>query len=163
MTGQGPGPDVAVIGGGIIGCAAAAFLAEAGARVRLYERTAIAAGASGRNSGIVQHPFDAVLVGLYRATIAEYRALAAGDAGFVIPAEPAGLLYVGRQPERAQREAAAWAAAWPASRPEILTAEELHRLEPALAPDLVACRLAIGYPVAPAGATPKANAASTGR
>jgi D-hydroxyproline dehydrogenase subunit beta len=153
MTGQGRAPDVAVIGGGIIGCAAAAFLAEAGARVRLYERTAIAAGASGRNSGIVQHPFDAVLAGLYRATLDEYRALAAGDAGFVIPAEPAGLLYVGRQPERAQREAAAWAAAWPESRPEILIAEELHRLEPALAPDLVACRLAIGYSVAPAAAT----------
>jgi glycine/D-amino acid oxidase-like deaminating enzyme len=153
MRGQGPAPHVAVIGGGIIGCAAAAFLAEAGARVRLYERIEIAAGASGRNSGIVQHPFDAVLAGLYRATLAEYRALAADDAGFVIPAEPAGLLYVGREPERAQAEAAAWAAAWPASRPEILTGDALHRLEPALARDLVACRLGIGYPVAPAAAT----------
>ena len=31
--------DVAIIGGGIVGCAAAAFLAEAGVRVELYERT----------------------------------------------------------------------------------------------------------------------------
>ena len=30
--------DVAVIGGGIVGCALAAFLAEGGAKVRLYER-----------------------------------------------------------------------------------------------------------------------------
>ena len=37
--------DVAVIGGGIAGCATAAFLAEAGAAVTLYEREAIAAGA----------------------------------------------------------------------------------------------------------------------
>ena len=52
-------PDFAVIGGGIVGCSLAAFLAEAGASVVLYEREAIAAGASGRNSGVVQHPLDA--------------------------------------------------------------------------------------------------------
>ncbi|HEX5823274.1 MAG TPA: FAD-dependent oxidoreductase, partial [Candidatus Limnocylindrales bacterium] len=87
-------PDVAVVGGGIVGTAAAAFLADAGARVRLYERTEIAAGASGRNSGIVQHPFDPSLAGLYRVTIAEYRALAVEVDGFGLPSEPAGLLYV---------------------------------------------------------------------
>ena len=35
--------DVAIIGGGIVGCAAAAFLAEAGASVELYERDEVAA------------------------------------------------------------------------------------------------------------------------
>jgi glycine/D-amino acid oxidase-like deaminating enzyme len=35
----------------------------------------------------------------------------------------------------------------------VLTAEELHRLEPSLAEDLVACRLAIGFPAPPASAT----------
>ena len=53
--------DVAVIGGGIVGCALAAFLAEGGARVVLYEREAIAAGASGRNSGVVQDTLDPAL------------------------------------------------------------------------------------------------------
>ena len=48
--------DVAVIGGGIAGCATAAFLAEAGATVTLYERETIAAGASGRNSGVAPAP-----------------------------------------------------------------------------------------------------------
>ncbi|MBA2381510.1 MAG: FAD-binding oxidoreductase, partial [Chloroflexi bacterium] len=57
MTPRAPAPDVAIVGGGIIGTSLAAFLAEAGLTVRLYEREAIAAGASGRNSGIVQHPF----------------------------------------------------------------------------------------------------------
>jgi glycine/D-amino acid oxidase-like deaminating enzyme len=69
--------DVAVVGGGIVGCATAAFLAAAGARVTLYERAEVGAGASGRNSGIVQHPFDPVLVGLYRRSLGLYRDLEA--------------------------------------------------------------------------------------
>jgi gamma-glutamylputrescine oxidase len=43
--------DIAVIGGGVTGCACAYALAQAGARVRLYEARAIASGASGRNGG----------------------------------------------------------------------------------------------------------------
>jgi len=41
---------VAIIGGGIIGCAAAAFLTEAGANVEVYEREEVGAAASGRNA-----------------------------------------------------------------------------------------------------------------
>ena len=43
--------DVAVVGGGITGCACALELAEAGKRVRLFEARGIAGGASGRNGG----------------------------------------------------------------------------------------------------------------
>src|SRR5438093_2782263 len=43
--------DVAVVGGGITGCACALALAEAGKRVRLFEAREIAGGASGRNGG----------------------------------------------------------------------------------------------------------------
>jgi gamma-glutamylputrescine oxidase len=43
--------DVAVVGGGITGCACAAALARAGKRVRLYEAREVATGASGRNGG----------------------------------------------------------------------------------------------------------------
>jgi glycine/D-amino acid oxidase-like deaminating enzyme len=147
-------PDVAVIGGGIVGAATAAFLAEAGLGVRLHERTGIAAGASGRNSGIVQQPFDAVLAALYRSSVVEYRALAAEDgATFAFPADPAGLLYVGRDGAAARAIAAEWSEAWPAARPEVLDGAALALLEPALAPDLVACRLDIGFPVGPAAAT----------
>jgi glycine/D-amino acid oxidase-like deaminating enzyme len=43
--------DVAVVGGGVTGCACAHVLAEAGRRVRLYDAREIAGGASGRNGG----------------------------------------------------------------------------------------------------------------
>jgi gamma-glutamylputrescine oxidase len=43
--------DVAVVGGGVTGCACARVLAEAGLRVRLHEAREIASGASGRNGG----------------------------------------------------------------------------------------------------------------
>jgi gamma-glutamylputrescine oxidase len=43
--------DVAVVGGGITGCACALALAEAGLRVRLFDAREIAGGASGRNGG----------------------------------------------------------------------------------------------------------------
>ena len=43
--------DVAVVGGGVTGCACAHVLAGAGLRVRLHEAREIASGASGRNGG----------------------------------------------------------------------------------------------------------------
>ncbi|MBM3261905.1 MAG: FAD-binding oxidoreductase [candidate division Zixibacteria bacterium] len=45
--------DVAVSGGGITGVTAALFLAEAGARVAVFERREVATGASGRNGGFL--------------------------------------------------------------------------------------------------------------
>ena len=51
-SGRLDGPvDVAIVGGGVTGCACALTLAEAGLRVRLHEARAIAGGASGRNGG----------------------------------------------------------------------------------------------------------------
>jgi len=43
--------EVAVVGGGVTGCACAFALAAAGKRVRLHEAREIAGGASGRNGG----------------------------------------------------------------------------------------------------------------
>ena len=87
-------PDVAVVGGGITGCACALALAEAGLRVRLYEAREIAGGASGRNGGFAlrggsaPYPVLAESIGseqtaaLWRWTEAELAELAtlAGDA-----------------------------------------------------------------------------------
>ena len=147
-------PDVAVIGGGVIGCAAAAYLAAGGAHVTLYERASVAAGASGRNSGVVQHPMDRELASLHRDSLARYRDLEASlDGAFSLPAEPAGLLYVTRDGDAARAQESAITAAQPEMRPEIVEGAALRTLEPALAPGLAACRIAIGYPVAPAAAT----------
>jgi glycine/D-amino acid oxidase-like deaminating enzyme len=146
--------DVAIVGGGIVGTATATFLARAGVRVTLYERSAIAAGASGRNSGVIQHPHDTVLASLYEASLAAYRELDDTSGGaLALDREPVGLLHVGRDLEAVEAISDAWRATHPATRPEIVTADELRRLEPALADDLIACRLRIGYPVAPAAAT----------
>src|SRR5262245_64688485 len=46
--------DVAIIGGGIVGCSAAYFLARAGLRVALFEKGRIAGEQSGRNWGWVR-------------------------------------------------------------------------------------------------------------
>jgi D-hydroxyproline dehydrogenase subunit beta len=143
-------PDVAVIGGGILGCALAAFLAEAGATVVLLERDVIAAGASGRNSGIVQHPMDPVLLSLFTETLAHYRDLAAH--GFSLPAEPQGLLLVAEDEAALAPELVAIRGGFPELAADALGPGEPARLEPALAPHLAGARLHTGYAVPPAAA-----------
>jgi D-hydroxyproline dehydrogenase subunit beta len=146
--------DVVVVGGGIIGTSAAAYLAGQGARVTLVEARQIAAGASGRNSGVVQHPFDLALRDLHLETVAAYRALAAeAEVEFVLPPMPAGLLLVGLTADGVRRLAADLAVLWPELEPTFLEGDELRRLEPSLAVGVSACRLAMGYPVPPAAAT----------
>jgi D-amino-acid dehydrogenase len=149
-------PDVVIVGGGIVGASAAAFLAEAGARVVLVERERIGAAASGRNSGFIQDPFDSTLAGLHAESLAEYRRLGEATRGtdrhFALPDEPSGLLMVSMDPVGTQQIARDLAALVPHLDPIFLSGTELHHLEPALAPDVVACRLGIGYPVRPASA-----------
>jgi glycine/D-amino acid oxidase-like deaminating enzyme len=147
-------PDVVVIGGGIVGVSAATELARAGALVTLYERESIGAGASGRNSGVVQHPFDPVLAALHRESLALYRRLAEEPgSAFRIPAEPAGLLYLATDEDRVRRVTAELIHDHRELEPSFLPSAEARRLEPALADGVAACRLAIGYPVGPATAT----------
>jgi glycine/D-amino acid oxidase-like deaminating enzyme len=138
-------PDFAVIGGGIVGCSLAAFLAEAGAGVVLYEREAIAAGASGRNSGVVQHPLDAQLADLYEESVEHYRTL---GRGFVLPEDPVGLLLVSDRPDRLGPAPSEF----PELRPTFLEGADLRAVEPTLAPGLAAWRLETGRPVPPAAA-----------
>jgi D-hydroxyproline dehydrogenase subunit beta len=143
-------PDVAVIGGGIAGCATAALLAEAGARVVVFEREAIAAGASGRNQGILQHPFDAALTGLYDASMELYATL---DHGFAFPVEATGLMLVSEDPDVLDTGYAQMLAAFPEVTPERLDPAALAAEEPAVAPGLSGLRLATGRPVPAAAAT----------
>ena len=146
--------DVVVLGGGIIGCAAAAIMADRGARVVLVEGVAIGAGASGRNLGVIQHPFDPVLLPLHLESLTRYRALAdAGGGDFSIGRAPAGLLLLNRDGDAAARQVARMADAFPELDPVLLDPEEVARAEPALIDGLWAIAVATGFPVPPAAAT----------
>jgi glycine/D-amino acid oxidase-like deaminating enzyme len=145
--------DIAVIGGGIIGCSAAAILAERGARVVLFEATAIGAGASGRNLGAIQHPFDGALAALYYASLERYHALAAYDEGFAMLARPAGVLMINRDPEASRRQVRHLSALVPDLNVEFVDVDAVAAAEPSLVPGFAACLLHTGYPIPPASAT----------
>jgi glycine/D-amino acid oxidase-like deaminating enzyme len=127
---------VHVVGAGIIGCSAAAFLAEGGARVTVHDREGIAAGASGRNSGVIQHPYDPALVPLYEDSIALHREVIALDD------EPAGILLLDPPPGLPLPEEL---------HPEHL--DDAHHVEPLVRPGIPAIRIRTGWPVGPRAAT----------
>jgi D-hydroxyproline dehydrogenase subunit beta len=146
--------DVVVIGGGIVGCASAAIMADRGARVILVEREGIGAGASGRNLGAIQHPFDPVLGPLYHESLDRYRALADGSDGlFSVGAAPAGLLLLQRDADAATAQLQRLRAGVPELAPQLIGPDDLRRLEPSLTPGHTAILLATGYPIPPASAT----------
>ncbi len=62
--------DVAVIGGGLVGCASAYYLSQSGADVILLERGQINEGASGRNAGSLHFQLEQRLV-KHRQELAE--------------------------------------------------------------------------------------------
>jgi glycine/D-amino acid oxidase-like deaminating enzyme len=140
-------PDVAIIGGGILGCSLAALLAEDGATVRLYERDELAAGASGRNSGLLQHPMDEALTGIFHASQALYAEL---GHGFELPAEPVGVLVLAEDPTHLEPSRADIAARFPELGAEVLNPRDA---EPLLSDGLFGFRLDTGLPVPPAAAT----------
>lgn len=142
-------PDVAIIGGGIVGCAAAAFLADAGVRVEVYERDEVGSAASGRNSGSIQHPFEPVLGELHEETLQHLRALP----GFDLPSSPEGVLMLAADRDVLEQPAAEIEREAPQLAPELLEPAEVRRLEPEVAAGMWACRLETGYPVAPMSAT----------
>ena len=47
------GPEVVIIGGGLVGCACGHFLAAKGANVTILEERFLASGASGANAGLL--------------------------------------------------------------------------------------------------------------
>jgi sarcosine oxidase subunit beta len=143
-----------VIGGGIIGCSAAALLAERGASVVVVEATAIGAGASGRNMGAIQHPFDSVLAPLYRESLDQYSSLAGEDSSFGIPERPTGVLMIDTDPAAAQRQVNRLTALERDLGATFLDVEQVAAAEPSLVRGFAACLLtATGYPIPPASAT----------
>jgi glycine/D-amino acid oxidase-like deaminating enzyme len=145
--------DVVVVGGGIAGTAAAAFLAEAGARVVLIEREGIASAASGANSGLIQQPFDPILADLYGETVELYRELSGATPSFQLPREPAGMLFLSESEATVRQQAEVIARGFPELRADVAGGTALQELDPVLGPDLWACLVDIGYPVVPAAST----------
>ena len=146
------GREVVVIGGGIIGCSAATLLAEGGARVTLVESTALANGASGRNSGSIQHPFDPVLGALHIRSLTLYRDLEQTDA-FGLSAEPAGILLLTRDLDDAAQRAADLQDEFSDLGAVALDPQAVSQLEPTIAPGWAAVLVHSGYPTRPDGAT----------
>ncbi len=129
-------------------------MADRGARVVLVEGSAIGAGASGRNLGAIQHPFDPALTPLYHESLTRYRALADASGGaFTVGAAPAGLLLLNPDLEAAARQVPRFRAVDPSLAPQLLDPDQVVALEPSLAPGPSGIRLATGYPIPPASAT----------
>jgi len=149
-------PDVVVVGGGIVGAACAFELATRGLSVTLLEREELAAGASGRNTGLWLTPVDPVLLPMARATLARY--LDVSDESpipFGLDPEPIGLLAVAIDEE----ELALGEAAHDPYRRVGVTVKALdpagvRELEPAISPAVLAgWMVAHGHRLAPAALT----------
>ena len=115
----------------------------------MFEREEVAAGASGSNSGAIQHPFDPVLAELHRETLDHYRGM--DEVG--MPSSPAGVLMLAPEREPLEPAVREIGADCPELEPRCSIRTAVRELEPAVAPGLWACRLETGYPVRPIAAT----------
>jgi glycine oxidase len=140
------GPEVRVIGGGVMGCGIALRLAQAGARVTVLERSIPGAEASSAAGGILAPqkesegpgPFLELCLrsrALYPDFARELEALSGVGVGYL----PCGVLSVAFR--EADAAALASAVAWQRGlglAAELLSGEEARALEPALAPSALA-------------------------
>ncbi len=142
MSGQ--SPDVLIIGGGVIGCAIAHYLAKAGARVTIVERRRLAQEASWASAGLISPPkateaptaharFEKRSFDAYPALIEELRE----TTGLSVEHNRSGELVVARD----EGEAAAIRRMLPWQRDlglaaEWLDGDEVRRREPALHPEM---------------------------
>jgi sarcosine oxidase subunit beta len=134
-----PGADVVVVGGGVIGCACARELAARGLRVSLVEREALAAGASGRNHGLLSMPTDPALAPMARLALQTYVDLAEDPPlPLRVDKDPLGLLVVATEDEQERADARAEAEAAEACgvATERLDGAAVSEAEPELADDL---------------------------
>jgi glycine oxidase len=136
----GGGADVVIVGGGVIGCSIAYFLARAGARVTLVERSHLAAGASGIAAGMlapqVEAPFADPFFELALLGRAEHAGLAEhllDEVGLDVEYRATGILRVARtesertdlQRQQRWQSARGLAAEW-------VDSDDLGRREPLL-------------------------------
>jgi glycine/D-amino acid oxidase-like deaminating enzyme len=146
--------DVVVVGGGVVGCACALALADRGLGVVVLERAGLAAGASGRNRGLLLPHREPGSEVVYREGVAGYRRLAE-EGGVPFDLRPVALLMVAADGAAlAEAEGLAAALAGFGHAVERLDPATLAELEPCLAPDLAGgFRQDEGWEVDPTAAT----------
>ncbi len=140
--------EVVIVGAGIVGCTTAYFLASQGVGVTVTDPVGIAAAASGRNNGIIEHPYDAEAVPLFNESVGLLRE-ALGDA---LPAQPAETLLVAED-EPGARGLVDHYMQFPELHPQLLAPEDARAAEPLLADGIWGCLLHTGYPIRPLEAT----------
>jgi glycine/D-amino acid oxidase-like deaminating enzyme len=140
--------DVVIVGAGIVGCTTAYFLASAGVGVTVIDPVGIAAAASGRNNGLIEHPYDADVVPLFDETVGLLRN-ALGDA---LPDQPVETLLVAED-EPDARSLVSHYEQFPELRPQLLAPADARAAEPLLADGIWGCLLHTGYPIRPLEAT----------
>jgi len=130
-------PDVVVIGGGIIGCACAYYLAKEGVKVHLIEKGALASGASGAGEGGLAAPErPGPQADLTRAAALLYKELA-DELPLDIEHRTQGTLYIAEDEADLRTAEVMHAEAQDAGgRCELLDRAEVCRLEPHLASDV---------------------------
>jgi glycine oxidase len=136
--------DVVVVGGGVIGCAVAYYLAQAGARVTLIERGEIGGEASGAAAGMLaplgESPQPGPFLDLCLASFRLYPSLADAlrdETDIDIEYLPSGILHVALtdDEERELRHRLEWQSTLGGGLPlEWVDGEALRLLEPRLAP-----------------------------
>src|SRR5579875_368756 len=126
--------DVTVIGAGIVGCSTAYFLAREGVRVTVHDPAGIAAGASGRNNGLIEHPYDSVTGPMFDESV-DLLSEWLGDA---MPAEPVGGLLLADD-QAAARELVDHYGRFPELEPVLLAPEAVRAEEPLLTDGLWGC------------------------
>ena len=142
------GQDVVIIGAGIIGCATAYFLAREGLSVTVVDPNGIAAGASGRNNGLIEHTYDDATEAIFNETVG----LLTDVLGDTFPRDPVGTLLVAVDEHGAQQVAAGYHR-FPQLAPQILNPDQAREAEPLLAEGLWGVMLDTGHPVRPVEAT----------
>lgn len=130
--------DVIVIGGGVIGCASAYFLSQAGLNVALIERGGIGSGTSSHCEGnVLVHDkmpgYDSSLARRSQQLFSEVIGTLEGDVGW---RQPGSLLVAESDEELAAATDFAGRMREQGIPVDVLDADSLRRMEPQLAPDL---------------------------
>ena len=143
-----PRTDVAIAGAGILGCAAAAHLAEAGASVVIVDPAGVAGGASGRNAGAIEHPYDGAQRAIYERSLRLMR-----DRGLAFDERPRGALLLDRDEAATVALVEHMRSAHPELAARLVEPDELAAIEPLVAAGHWGCLAQTGYPVPPRLAT----------